>query len=151
MEKKKVRALAKRFNLPVAEKKDSQGVCFLGSVSVKEFLEQEFGTNNPALLYTIGQRAPGGYVIGKNIEKKEITVSKTRASGAREVRFTDANWLREPTGALEAQYRYRGPRIPGRIENECFISVEPIPEIPAPGQSVVFYQDNNLIGGGIIA
>ena len=70
-EKEKVRALAKKFNLPVAEKKDSQGICFLGSVSVKEFLEKELGTDNPALLYTIGQRALGGYVVGKNVEKKE--------------------------------------------------------------------------------
>src|SRR3989344_6303972 len=55
MEKIEVRKLAKKFNLPVAKKKDSQGICFLGSVSVKEFLEQEFGSDNPALLYTIGQ------------------------------------------------------------------------------------------------
>ena len=43
LEKTQVRALAKRFNLPVAEKKDSQGVCFLGSISVEEFLQSEFG------------------------------------------------------------------------------------------------------------
>src|SRR3989344_5514845 len=47
LEKSEVRKLAKKFNIPVAEKKDSQGVCFLGSVSVKEFLEKELGTNNP--------------------------------------------------------------------------------------------------------
>ena len=39
-EKERVRMLAKKFNLPVAEKKDSQGVCFLGAVSVKEFLKK---------------------------------------------------------------------------------------------------------------
>lgn len=74
MEKSGVRALAKKFSLPVAEKKDSQGICFLGSVSVKEFLEKELGTDNPALLYTIGQRVEGGYVVGKDVEKKEIQV-----------------------------------------------------------------------------
>ena len=35
MEKSRVRSLAKKFNLPVAEKRDSQGVCFLGSISVE--------------------------------------------------------------------------------------------------------------------
>src|SRR3989338_3005115 len=87
MKKENVRAFARRFNLPVAEKKDSQGVCFLGSVSVKEFLEKELGMDNPALLYTIGQRVGGGYVIGKDVEKKEITISTTPAGGARGGRF----------------------------------------------------------------
>lgn len=156
-DKSKVRALAKKFNLPVAEKKDSQGICFLGSISVKEFLEQEFGNDNPALLYTIGQRVEGGYVIGKDVGKKEITVSKTRTRGVREIRFTDANWFDLPAQAgdsarvIEAQYRYRGPRSTGRVEGDQFISSELLPEMPAPGQSIVFYRDDELIGGGIIA
>ncbi|MBI2096507.1 MAG: tRNA 2-thiouridine(34) synthase MnmA [Candidatus Taylorbacteria bacterium] len=150
MGKEKVRALARKFNLPVADKKDSQGVCFLGSVSVKEFLEREIGTDNPAVLYTLGQRAEGGYVVGKNVEKREIKVSRMRAQGAREVRFTDANWFCEPTGELEAQTRYRGERCAGRVENSRFISAAPLPEIPVPGQSIVFYRGEELVGGGII-
>lgn len=154
--KSEVRALAKKFNLPVAEKRDSQGICFLGAVSVKEFLEKEFGNDNPALLYTIGQKAPGGYVIGKDVGKKKITVSEARAGGAREVRFTDENWFDLPAqageliGELEAQYRYRGPRSAGRVEGNRFISSELLPELPAPGQSIVFYQGDELVGGGII-
>jgi tRNA-specific 2-thiouridylase len=151
MEKNEVRALAKKFNLPVAEKRDSQGICFLGTVSVKEFLEKEFGNDNPALLYTIGQRVEGGYVIGKDVGKKEIIISKTHAGGAREVRFTDANWFDEPARVTEAQYRYRGPRCAGRVEGDRFISPELLPELPAPGQSIVFYQGDELFGGGIIA
>jgi len=150
MEKDEVRALAKKYNLPVAEKKDSQGICFLGSVSVEEFLKKELGDDNPALLYTIGQRIEGGYVVGKDVEKKEIKIAKTRAGGAREVRFTDANWFSEPAQATEAQYRYRGSRMRGRIEGDIFISAHPLPDIPAPGQSLVFYRDGELIGGGII-
>lgn len=162
MEKEKVRALAKKFNLPVAEKRDSQGICFLGAVSVKEFLEKEFGNDNPALLYTIGQRAPGGYVIGKDVGKKEITVSEARALGAREVRFTDANWhasiVQHQVLHITAQTRYRGPRSAGRVEGDRFIrKVTPYKakespyEMPAPGQSIVFYQGDELVGGGIIA
>jgi len=149
-EKEKVRALAKKFNLPVAEKKDSQGICFLGSISVKEFLEKEFGNDNPALLHTIGQRARGGYVVGKNVEKKEITVSKTRATQMREIRFRDANWFGESEGEIEAQYRYRGVRILGCVRDSRFVCDEPLPDIPAAGQSVVFYRGDELIGGGII-
>ena len=155
LEKSEVRSLAKKFNLPVAEKKDSQGICFLGSVSVEDFLRNEFGNDNPALLYTLGQRVSRAdgpwYVVGKDVEKKEIKVSKTRASGARETRFADTNWFIEPTGELVAQYRYRGPCIPGRVEKNRFVSTRPFPEAPAPGQSIVFYGDDELVGGGIIA
>lgn len=159
-EKEKVRALAKKFNLPVAEKKDSQGICFLGSVSVKEFLEKELGSDNPALLYTLGQRVPGGYVVGKDVEKKKIRISKTLATSKHIIPFTGANWFSELVHATEAQYRYRGLRIPGHIEKNSFITVNSLPETPAPGQSIVFYSPRSssgeagngteLVGGGII-
>jgi len=163
MEKSEVRSLAKKFNLPVAEKKDSQGVCFLGSVSIKEFLLRELGSDNPAVLYTIGQRVnPEGlpcvasakqgpwFVVGKDVEKKEIIVSKTRTSTVKEIAFTDANWFSEPNGAIEAQYRYRGPLIAGHIKKNNFVSSHPLPEIPVSGQSIVFYENDKLVGGGII-
>jgi len=153
--KSEVRKLAKKFNLPVAEKKDSQGICFLGAVSVKEFLMNELENDNPALLYTLGQKTPlpegPWYVVGKDVEKKEIKVSKTRSSTAQEISFTDANWFGEPAKATEAQYRYRGPRVMGRIEENRFMSAKPFPDIPAPGQSIVFYKNDKLVGGGIIA
>lgn len=153
-EKSEVRKLAKKFNLPVAEKKDSQGVCFLGSISVEEFLKKELGDDNPALLYTLGQRVsrPGGpwYVVGKDVEKKEILVSKTRAIDVPSILFRDANWFSEPTRATEAQCRYRGPRIAGHITGYHFVTATTVSEAPAPGQAIVFYRDDELVGGGII-
>lgn len=180
LEKREARALARRFDLPVAEKKDSQGVCFLGSVSVEEFLKRELGSDNPALLYTIGERinpedVPGAvsmeqgspcvasakqgpwYVIGKDVKKGKLEVSRTRLpaqageNAARDVRFERPNWFGDPAGATEAQYRYRGPRLRGRVESDRFVSEEPLPELPAPGQSIVFYRGGELVGGGIIA
>ena len=155
MKKSEVRALAKKFHVPVAEKKDSQGICFLGAVSAKEFLMNELGSDNPALLYTLGQKTslPNGpwYVVGKDVGKKEIMISKTHASFAQKILFTDANWFDEPSRVTEAHYRYRGPRIQGRVEKDCFISSEPLLDIPAPGQSIVFYENDRLVGGGIIA
>ncbi len=152
LEKRRVRALAKKFGLPVADKRDSQGICFLGSVSVKEFLKKEWGDDNPALLYTIGERVEGGYVVEKDIEKGEIRLAANRATHVSEIRFTDANWFVD--GGMEkashAQYRYRGPRCAGHVEGARFISHEPLPDAPASGQSVVFYQDDEMIGGAII-
>lgn len=154
MKKEDVRKLAKRFNLPVAEKKDSQGVCFLGSVSIEEFLKKELGSDNPALLYTLGQRAPlpngPWYVVGKDVEKGEIKVSKTRNMSTQEIHFENTNWFSESSAITEAQYRYRGQRIKGYVEENRFVNTEPLSEIPTPGQSIVFYHNKKLIGGGII-
>ena len=177
MEKAEVRSLAKRFNLPVAEKKDSQGVCFLGSISVEEFLRNEFGAHpgravdgqgalvgahDGVLLYTLGERVAlraarengPWFVLAKDVAKNELVVGKTRLPAAARARssipFAGANWFRDPSEADEAQYRYRGARIKGRVEDGRFASSEPLPETPAPGQSIVFYRSGELVGGGSI-
>lgn len=96
-EKPKVRELAKRFGLTTAEKRDSQGICFVGKVGIKEFLQQfvqtesgnivdqhnvVIGEHDGALFYTIGQRhglqVGGGlpyYVVGKDMTKNEVYVT----------------------------------------------------------------------------
>jgi tRNA-specific 2-thiouridylase len=178
LEKNEVRSLAKQFNLPVAEKKDSQGICFLGSISVEEFLRQEFGEmpgpardekgtlvgqHDGVLLHTIGERVAlrdaretgPWFVIKKEVGKNELCVGKSRlpssASDRHNISFTASNWFDEPSHVLMAQYRYRGQRVAGQVEGDHFVSVEPLPEIPAPGQSIVFYRNDELVGGGIIA
>src|SRR3989344_4417069 len=71
LEKKEVRRLASKYNLPVSEKKDSQGICFIGDVDMGEFLShfisiktgevlntngEVIGTHTGAVVYTIGER-----------------------------------------------------------------------------------------------
>ena len=102
--KSQVRILAKKYKLPTATKKDSQGICFIGDIDMKDFLrhyidEQQgdvlnihgdvIGSHNGALFYTISERhgfmidskhkgtedSPY-YVISKNIERNTITVSQ---------------------------------------------------------------------------
>ena len=91
--KPQIRALAKKYKLPTAEKPDSQGVCFVGEIDVAEFLKEKLGKNPGPILtlagekvgvhdglsfYTIGQRkgigSIGGgtpyYVVSKNTAKK---------------------------------------------------------------------------------
>jgi len=99
-----VRVLAKKYNLPIATKKDSQGICFIGEIDMKEFLghyidEQSgnvidkkgnvIGSHKGSLLYTISERhgfiinkdhkgthdSPY-YVISKDIKNNTITVSQ---------------------------------------------------------------------------
>lgn len=174
MEKVAVRALAARFGLPNATKKDSQGVCFLGPVSIEEFLEHEFpqsqgeavdelgkriGIHNGALLHTIGERvalqdaAPGPwYVLGKDVTQNQLVVGKSHREDVQRstISFTNSNWFSDASRATCAEYRYRGPRISGRIEGRRFVLAQKLSEGIASGQSVVFYRGEELIGGGII-
>jgi tRNA-specific 2-thiouridylase len=102
LKKIEVRKLAKEFNLPVAEKKDSQGICFLGAVDLKEFLKhyikpkkgkvlnelgEEVGFHTGAVFYTLGERHGftitkksstdrAFYVTGKDVKKNILYVSQ---------------------------------------------------------------------------
>lgn len=178
IKKEDVRRLARTYRIPVAAKKDSQGVCFLGNVSIEEFLKNEFGTrpgraiteegnvvgkHDGVLLSTIGQRvhlhdteeSGPWFVLAKHIKKNELVVGKTRIpkiiDSAEKIPFEQANWFGAFDGMIRAQYRYRGPIVHGHIESNTFVSAVPLLEIPTPGQSIVFYRNDEILGGGIIA
>lgn len=96
--KKEVRALAKKFNLPNKDRKDSQGICFLGKVKFNEFLKHHLGEKPGDLIdfetgekvgehpgfwyFTIGQRQgiglSGGpwYVVEKDPQKNQVSISR---------------------------------------------------------------------------
>lgn len=102
MPKSRVRTLAQKYQLPTATKKDSQGICFIGDIDMKDFLRHYIeekpgdvvnqsgdviGSHNGALFYTIGERHgftisdkgindKAYYVINKNIKNNTITVSQ---------------------------------------------------------------------------
>jgi len=104
LKKTKVRQLAKKFNLPVAPKKDSQGICFLGAVDLKEFLKhyikekkgkvlneegEEIGYHHGVVFHTLGERHgfmitkktptdKAYYIVGKDMKKNILTVSQNR-------------------------------------------------------------------------
>ncbi len=178
MPKSSVRELARKFNLPNAVKRDSQGICFLGSISVEDFLEQEFGSqpgealdtngtsigrHNGALLHTLGERvslvsaAPGPwYVVGKDIERNTLTVShtpKAQVSENNPISLLETNFFVVPGADEEvtAQYRYHGPHIAGTYTYGTFTPRQPISEAIASGQSLVLYRGEECMGGGIIA
>ena len=113
--KKQVRAKAKQLNLPNADRKDSQGVCFVGKVEVGEFLRdyidekkgkildtegKTIGTHDGAFFFTIGQRKglglAGGpyYVVSTDIKSNTVTVSTNEKDiEGKEVRVSNINWL----------------------------------------------------------
>lgn len=176
--KKEVRKLAQHFKLPTASKKDSQGICFLGTVSMDEFLIHEFsiergkaydqdgkylGTHKGALLYTLGEKvpleeAPGGpwYLLSKDIEQNSITVTPTIQPQEKKesIALSSENYFVDvdPLQHYTAQYRYHGPRIPVtiNIHTHSCMPLSPLPEPIAAGQSLVLYENDTVIGGGII-
>ena len=145
MHKSEVRALAQKFALPNAQRKDSQGLCFLGPMSLTDMLKQELrpkrgdvlsetgeivGAHEGALLYTLGQRhgfelfsggphTPPHFVTHKDEIKNTITVSTERfprtASGTN-LTLRECNWLDTPrAGEYQARFRYRQKLIPAEL------------------------------------
>lgn len=141
LEKPAVRELARKFGLATSEKKDSQGICFVGKVGIKEFLQQfvqaelgaifdqhgrEVGTHDGALFYTIGQRhglhVGGGlpfYVVGKNMAKNEVYVTTDLQDPGlwhNEITLADLHWINDapsPGGqTYQVRTRYRAPLVP---------------------------------------
>lgn len=138
-EKTEVRSIAKRLGLSTADKKDSQGICFVGKVGIKEFLQQYvtgktgpiidqngklIGEHDGAIFYTIGQRhglqVGGGlpyYVIGKNMDKNEIFVTTDLQDDKlwhKELKLNDIHWINgapEVGEKLKARLRYRAPLV----------------------------------------
>lgn len=137
MEKSLVRAKAKELGLATADKKDSQGICFVGKVGIKEFLLAELGEqphgaiidehgrtigeHDGALFYTIGQRqglgVGGGlpyYVVGKDMDKNEVYVT-TDLQDSRlwldELKLGSVHWINDAPseGQYQVRTRYRAP------------------------------------------
>ena len=137
--KAEVRDIATKLGLSTAAKKDSQGICFVGKVGIKDFLLHELGPqpsgdiidengvkigqHDGALFYTIGQRhgldVGGGlpyYVVGKDMAKNEVYVTRKLDDGRlwhKELILTSAHWINgEPAAAAEnpqVRMRYRAP------------------------------------------
>ena len=178
--KKEVRALAAKFGLPNAARHDSQGLCFLGDISIDDMLEREaapapgnvlnesgaiVGTHRGALLYTLGQRhgfelmnSAGStlphYVIAKDAVANTITVSTLRVPShatATTVTLAQCNWIGEvSSGTYTARFRYRGALIPAQLTVAEGKAALREPHYVPEGQSLVFYDHERCIGGGVI-
>jgi tRNA-specific 2-thiouridylase len=87
--KSEVRAIAKKAGLPTAEKKDSQGICFLGDIAVEEFLKQYIPARRGALVTTggenIGEHSGAEfYTIGQRHINADFKFPKTGVAKQRE-------------------------------------------------------------------
>lgn len=178
LEKPEVRRLAKKFGLATAEKKDSQGICFVGKVGIKEFLlaelgpqphgpiidqnGREIGHHDGAIFYTIGQRhglnVGGGlpyYVARKDVKTNTVYVTtdlNDHELWHKEVRLEDLHWINEVPDEAEkyrVRLRYRGPLIGCKLEGQKLLLDDEQRGLAA-GQSAVIYDGNRCLGGGIV-
>lgn len=175
-----VRALAEKFSLPNATRKDSQGLCFLGDVSIDDMLRHELtlvqgdvldeagevvGAHEGAPAYTLGQRhgfmlfahSPQTlphYVVAKDPEFNTITVSTSRfpqTATATTITLAEENWIGEvPSGQVWARYRYRQERIRASLNRDEHAVVLHEPQYVPLGQSLVLYDNERCLGGGIV-
>lgn len=188
--KPEVRALAKKLGLPTAEKKDSQGICFIGEINIRDFLKnyiptarggvvttsgKKIGEHEGLYFYTLGQREGIGigggipyYVVSKDFKRNTLVVAegpydkRLFSSG---LTVADLNWISgsklKPSSSCQARIRYRQPLqrclIVSKTKDEkskkgslSVIFDDPQRAI-TPGQSIVFYKKEEMLGGGIIA
>jgi tRNA-specific 2-thiouridylase len=179
LEKPEVRRLAKKLGLATAEKKDSQGICFVGKVGIKEFLLHELGPqphgpiidqngktigeHDGAIFYTIGQRhglnVGGGlpyYVSRKDMRANTVYVTTNLDDAdlwVGEIGLQDIHWINEQTDEskeYKARLRYRGPLVPCQLKGDKLTLTEEQRGIAA-GQSAVIYEGDRVLGGAIIS
>jgi tRNA-uridine 2-sulfurtransferase len=139
-EKTAVRQLARDFGLSTAEKKDSQGICFIGEVGIKEFLlatlgpqpaghiiDQEgkiVGEHDGAIFYTIGQRhgldVGGGlpyYVTDKDMKRNIVFVTtdlQDKKLWSLSFEISKPHWINvkpNPSKKYCVRTRYRSPLV----------------------------------------
>lgn len=176
--KSEVRELAKARNLWTAAKKESMGVCFVGNVGMREFLgnyvttepgdiiEKEsgakLGRHDGAIFYTLGQRhgleLGGGlpyYVVGKDMGRNEVYVSRNIQDTSlvrRSIELESLHWITAAPHRdqpLQARVRHRGQLISAQLEGPTLTLSTPERAI-TPGQSVVLYDGEVCLGGGIV-
>ena len=179
LNKEEVRVLAKKFNIPVATKKDSQGICFLGDVDLEMFLphfvdikpgnvlnvaKEIIGTHKGAIYYTIGERrgfditknqsdSKPFYVVSKDMKANTITVSNDKTEimflAPLKVGIKDTNIINESKAPTHARIRYRGEKMPITLSKYEVLFEQPQIGL-AVGQSIVFYIGDECLGGGIV-
>jgi tRNA-specific 2-thiouridylase len=178
MLKSEVKAEARKRGLVTALRKESMGICFVGNVGIREFLSQYIetqpgdivdkqtgkvvGAHDGAIFYTLGQRhgldVGGGlpyYVVGKDMKKNVVLASRDlndEEFWREKLMISHTFWREKPAEGkiYQVRLRHRAPLINATIEGDV-IELEKPERAIAPGQSVVFYDGEICIGGGIVS
>jgi tRNA-specific 2-thiouridylase len=179
MPKTQVRALARRLELPAAERPESQDICFGDYRALVESYAQPdelcggevvdrsgkvLGRHGGIHGVTIGQRRGLGisaaealYVVDIDAPSKRLVVANKQELSCAGLMARSVSWFDGSVGgavAAEVQIRYRAPAVPCIIRRRPDDSwevrfKEPLPAV-TPGQAAVFYRGETVLGGGWI-
>jgi tRNA-specific 2-thiouridylase len=181
--KRQVRSMAAKYNLPTADRVESQDTCFVADGDYRAFVAQQrpeavrpgsifdlqghlLGKHRGVAFYTVGQRQGLGiaaahplYVLEIDSARNALIVGPKAALFrgellAEQVHFVAGNPPPQPA-SITAKIRYKAKEVPatliplpGQMARVVFAELQPA---ITPGQGVVFYQDDIVLGGGIIA
>lgn len=175
--KEEVRMLTRKAGLHVAHKAESQDICFVTQGSYGRFFEEQkvqaaagdivdksgriLGRHKGIIYYTIGQRGGLGisaktplYVVEIDAAKNKITVGEKKDLYSPGLVACEVNLLTDDlSGAVDAKIRYRKKQASCRVMREgenLKIIFEEAQESITPGQSVVLYRGDDVLGGGVI-
>jgi tRNA-specific 2-thiouridylase len=178
LRKTEVRAIARAAELPVAEKPESQDLCFLAGTRTPDFLRRHGGpADEPGEIvdeagavlgrhagqhrFTVGQRRGLGvaaplplYVTGKDPERNRVTVGPKEALATTTVDLEDVTLYRPATQVDHVKLRYRSDPTPCGLRSAvCGPHVELAHPITgaAPGQTACLMRGDTVIGCGTIA
>lgn len=178
-----IREIAGSLGMRVADKKDSQEICFVTSGKHDEFVRSRreidmsgqivtttgevVGTHPGIERFTVGQRKGMGVAMGEPYfvvriepESRRVVIGKKEDLARRELTAHRCNWLldHEPqpgdTFRCSAKIRYNSPRVPAQAEVLPNARLQVTFDEPrygvAPGQAVVCYDGDRVLGGGWI-
>ncbi|HBG05596.1 MAG: tRNA 2-thiouridine(34) synthase MnmA [Geobacteraceae bacterium GWC2_58_44] len=180
LEKRQVRELAAKFNLPVAQKQESQEICFIPDNDYVRFLEDSGVTASPGEIvdaagrklgshdgihhFTVGQRRGLGiawkeplYVTAIDRETSRVVVGPRSELLVSGLFAGETTWTSEPLSGTfhgSCSIRYRQQPVPcvanlledGRLQVD-FVNPQ---QAVTPGQAVVLYDGDRVVGGGWI-
>ncbi len=176
MEKPQVRELAQEFGLVVANKPDSQDICFVpdgdyakvvrklrpeaeNSGAIVHIDGHVLGEHRGLIHYTVGQRRGleiGGqeeplYVVRLDAERQRVVVGPKAALAVASAKLRDINWIGgDHGGPIRVKVRSMAQPVEARLEGERLIFHNSEYGV-APGQAAVFYHKDRVLGGGWIA
>ena len=188
MSKPEVRDVARQSNLAIAEKAESQEICFVPDGNYSGFIDRYLasggaadrlpgegeivdsggavvGTHTGIHRYTIGQRRGIGiaserplYVLDIDANKNQVTVGEADELLTSEFTAAGVNWiaLKNPDQPVQAsvRIRYRHQEAPATIttleNNRARVLFNEPQRAITPGQATVFYDGDEVIGGGWI-
>jgi tRNA-specific 2-thiouridylase len=181
LRKDETRAIARRLSLPVADKAESQEICFVPTGHYSDVVAArrpaaaqegpivdregaQVGTHEGIVRYTVGQRRglglSGGvprYVVGVDAARNALVVGEAADLLRSRLRLERVNWIvpPPPPSHVTVRVRHASADVPAAIsvlpDGGVEVAFQSPQRAAAPGQAVAFYDGERVLGGGTIA